>query len=58
MALALTADAATELERRLRSLKIRAHDTLRARVILMLAGGSSYTTLEAAVPCYRYYINR
>jgi transposase len=41
-----------------RSLKIRAEDARRARVIRMLAGGASYSTIEATVPCYRDYINR
>ena len=52
MALTLTSDERTELERRVRSLKIR------ARVILMLADGASYSAIEAAVPCYRDYVNR
>jgi hypothetical protein len=58
MALTLTTDERTELERRVRSLKIRAEDARRARVILMLANGESYSTIEATVPCYRDYINR
>ena len=58
MALTLTTDERAELERRVRSLKIRAEDSRRARVILMLANGESYTTIEAMVPCYRDYINR
>src|ERR687890_1163249 len=58
MALTLTTDERTELERRVRSLKIRAEDARRARVILMLAAGESYSTIEAAIPCYRDYINR
>jgi len=58
MALTLTADERTELERRLRSLKIRAEDARRARVILMLANGASYSMIETTVPCYRDYINR
>ncbi len=58
MALILTNDERTELERRVRSLKIRAEDARRARVILMLAEGASYSTIEATVPCYRDYINR
>ena len=58
MALTLTSDERAELERRLRSLKIRAEDARRARVILMLADGASYSTIEATVPCYRDYINR
>src|SRR5678815_2049372 len=58
MALTLTSDDRAELERRVRSLKIRAEDARRARVILMLANGDSYSTIEATVPCYRDYINR
>src|SRR5262245_13090916 len=58
MALTLTTDERAELERRVRSLKIRAEDARRARVILMLADGESYSTIEQAVPCYRDYINR
>ena len=58
MALILTTDERTELVRRVRSLKIRAEDARRARVILMLANGDSYSTIEATVPCYRDYINR
>src|SRR6187402_3330739 len=58
MALTLTSDERVELERRCRSLKIRAEDARRARVILMLAEGESYSTIEATVPCYRDYINR
>ena len=56
MALTLTTDERTELERRVRSLKIRAEDARRARVILMLAKGDSYSTIEATIPCYRDYI--
>ena len=58
MALTLTTDERAELERRVRSLKIRAEDARRARVLLMLANGASYSTIEATVPCYRDYINR
>src|SRR5437870_827340 len=58
MALTLTTDERTELERRVRSLKIRSEDARRARVILMLANGDSYSTIEATVPCFRDYINR
>src|SRR5918996_195341 len=58
MALTLTTDERAELERRLRSLKIRVEDARRARVILMLADGASYSTIEATVPCFRDYINR
>lgn len=58
MALTLTSDERTELQRRVRGLKIRAEDARRARVILMLANGESYSTIETAIPCYRDYINR
>jgi len=58
MALVLTHDERTELEARLRSRKIRAEDARRARVILMLADGASYSMIEATVPCYRDFINR
>src|SRR4029077_11834984 len=58
MALTLTTDERAELERRVRSLKIRSEDARRARVILMLANGDSYSAIGAAVPCYRDYINR
>ena len=58
MALTLTADERTELERRLRSLKIRAEDARRARVVLMLADGASYSTIAATIPCYPDYITR
>ena len=58
MALTLTAEERTELERRVRGLKIRAEDARRARVILMLANGDSYSTIETTVACYRDYINR
>jgi hypothetical protein len=58
MALVLTHDERTELEARLRSRKIRSEDARRARVILMLADGASYSTIEATVPCYCDCINR
>jgi transposase len=58
MALFLTANERTELEARLRSRKIRSEDARRARVILMLADGASYSMIETTVPCYRDYINR
>src|SRR4026207_977927 len=58
MALTLTTDERAELQRRVRSLKIRSEDARRARVILLLADGESYSTIEAVIPCYRDYINR
>jgi transposase len=58
MALRLTTDERTELERRVRSLKIRSEHARRARVILMLADGHSYSAIETTVPGDRDYINR
>jgi transposase len=58
MALTLTADERTELERRTRSRKIRAEDARRAQVLLMLADGESFTTIATAVGCYPAYIAR
>jgi transposase len=58
MALMLTTDERNELERRVRSRTIRSEDARRARVILMLADGASYTAIEEALPCFRDYINR
>jgi transposase len=58
MALTLTTDERTELERRATSRTIRAEDAKRAKVILMLADGTSYSTIEATLWCYRDYINR
>jgi transposase len=58
MALTLTTEERTELERRTTSRTIRAEDAKRAKVILMLADGTSYSTIEATLWCYRDYINR
>jgi transposase len=58
MALTLTTDERVELERRVRSRKIRAEDARRAQVILMLARGDSFTTITTAVGCYPDYISR
>ena len=58
MALTLTTDERTELERRASSRTIRAEDAKRAKVILMLADGTSYSTIEATLWCHRDYINR
>jgi transposase len=58
MALTLTIDERTELNRRTRSRKIRAEDARRAQVILMLADGESFTTIANAVGCYPAYIAR
>jgi hypothetical protein len=45
-------------ERRATSRTIRAEDAKRAKVILLLADGTSYSTIEATLWCYRDYINR
>jgi transposase len=58
MALTLTPDERTELERRVRSRKIRAEDARRAQVILMLAAGESFTTITKSVGCYPDYVSR
>ncbi len=58
MALTLTTDERTELERRVRSRKIRAEDARRAQVILMLAAGESFATITTTVGCYPDYVNR
>src|SRR5882672_6631883 len=58
MALILTADERTELQRRTRSRRIRAEDARRAQVILMLADGESFTTIATVVGCYPAYIAR
>lgn len=58
MALTLTADERAELERRVRSRKIRAEDARRAQVILMLAAGESFSAITGVVGCYPDYVSR
>jgi transposase len=58
MALTLTDDERSELERRVRSRKIRAEDARRGQVILMLANGESFTAITASVGCYPDYVSR
>src|SRR4029453_17552999 len=58
MALTLTSEERDELERRVRSRKMRAEDARRARVILMLADGASFTTITTVVGCYPDYVSR
>ena len=48
MALTLTTDERTELERRTRSRKLRAEDARRAQMILMLADGKADTMARVA----------
>lgn len=49
MALILTTAERSELERRASSRTICAEDAKRAKVILMLADGTSYSTIEAHI---------
>jgi transposase len=58
MALILTMAERQELERRVRSRKIRAEDARRAQVILMLAAGQPFSTITATVGCYPDYVSR
>ena len=58
MALTVTPDERTELERRMRSRKIRAEDARRASVVLMLANGEPFSRIAATLGCYPDYINR
>ena len=47
-----------ELKTRVRSRSLRAEDVRRARVILMVADGASYTTIQRALDCPATYIAR
>jgi len=47
-----------ELESRVRSRALRAEDVRRSRLILMLADGESYTTIQQALDCPATYIAR
>jgi len=58
MALQLTSDERHELERRVRSRRMRAEDVRRAQVILMWANGDSFTAITTAVGCYPDYVSR
>ena len=58
MALSLTIEERAELNRRVRSRKIRAEDARRAQVILMLADGVSFSAIATAASCYPAYIVR
>jgi transposase len=56
--LVLTADERRELEARARSRTGRAEDARRARVILMLASGSSWSEVQTALECSPDYVSR
>lgn len=47
-----------ELEGRVRSRSLRADDARRARLILLLADGESYTEIAAKLGCNRSYVSR
>lgn len=51
MALTMTSEERLELERRVRSRKIRAEDARRAQVVLMLANGESFASITQRLGC-------
>ncbi len=56
--LEVTASERATLESRVRARTLRVEDVRRARVILMLSEGGSYTTIQAAVGCDARYVSR
>src|SRR6266542_156549 len=56
--LELTKQERRELERRVRSRKLRSEDVRRARLILMLAAGESYISVRNALGCDPGYVSR
>lgn len=56
--LRITARERRELEARVRMRKVRAEDTRRARLILLLAQGESYLTIQSLLECPASYISR
>src|SRR5262247_49976 len=56
--LALTLPERRELKKRLRSRILPAEDVRRARLILMLAQGDSYSQIRQTLGCNRSYISR
>lgn len=54
----VTAPEREELAARMRSRTLPAEDVRRARLILMLADGASYTTIQGALGCNRSYISQ
>jgi len=56
--LQVTAGERATLAARLRARTLRVEDVRRARVILLLAEGRSYTTIQAAVGCDARYVSR
>src|SRR5947207_3011336 len=47
-----------ELESRARSRVVRAEDARRARLILLLADGEPYTSIQSKLRCNRSYVSR
>src|SRR5512132_2863492 len=58
MALSIAPPERQELEARARSRKTRAEDVRRARLVLMLAKGESYTAIQEALGCAPTYVSR
>lgn len=56
--LQVTAGERVTLAARVRARTLRVEDVRRARVILLLAEGQSYTTIQAAVGCDARYVSR
>ena len=56
--LSLTPQERRELQRRARSRTLRAEDVRRARLILALDRGESYTDIATSLSCNRSYISR
>ena len=57
-AVRVTPKVERELQRRVRSRALRADDVRRARLILMLADGQSFSVIREALGCNRSYITR
>lgn len=58
MPLALSCSDRQELERRVRSQSLRADDVRRARLLLLLADGESYSAIQTILRCSSAYISR
>src|SRR5207253_773277 len=54
----LKQSAREELESRARSRVVRAEDARRARLILLLADGEPYTSIQSKLKCNRNYVSR
>ena len=57
-AIELTAEERRELESRVRSRRLRAEDARRARLILMVAQGESYSSIRSVLGCDPGYVSR